>query len=591
MQFSDIFGALRRRWAFAVVPLLVVVAAGFYSVSTAPVVYQATSQAYVSIAFGGSANDLYQGSNYAQQQLSSFATLAKSRAVLNPVIKELGLSVSVRELSHQVQANASAETVILEISVQDSSPEQAAIIANAVTAQLEKVVDGLSPRVEGNKPAVRIVQTGTATPPGVPISPNKKRDLGAAGLGGLFLGVFCAVVRDRTDTRIRGRGDVPPGINVLGTVPVDRAIKKMGPAALVESPARGEAYRRVRTTLRFVDIDKPVQVFAVTSALPAEGKSTSALNLAQVFASAGGRVLLIDADLRKPRIADYLGIVGTVGLVDVLIGRAKLDDVLQKVLDGHLTVLPAGAIPPNPTELLGSRAMASLMDELRQRFDVVVLDTPPLLPVIDAAVLAPLTDGAIVVSRCRRTTRAQLDAAVGALDAVGARALGVVLTCVNTGRRQRSVYGNYSQEQASGYRRAEASAVGGRQSAALVSPAPRPEEVAPETPARAHLAQESSVPERAGLSLVVPPPSVVEARPAETAPDGRGGEYEAPSAPRSSGGRPFRPTAAGPRTRRPLWSDLHNLAVADELELMEIEGDGMPEDSTRPRRVVPRPER
>jgi non-specific protein-tyrosine kinase len=164
--------------------------------------------------------------------------------------------------------------------------------------------------------------------------------------------------------------------------------------------------------------------------VPKEGKSTTACNLAIAMAQTGVRVCLVEGDLRRPRIADYLGVESAVGMTDVLIGRVPLEDALQSWGGGMLEVLPSGPLPPNPSELLSSRGMDELMRSLEERFDLVLVDAPPLLPVTDGAILSTLTDGAVLCVRARSTRKDQLEQAVGALRAVDAKILGVVLTMV-----------------------------------------------------------------------------------------------------------------------------------------------------------------
>lgn len=447
IDFTDMIHAIRRRWYYVVGSVVVAGLLGAAMVQTATPMYQASARAYVKIPFGATANELAQSSNYAQQQLSTYALLATSSTVLTEVIDELDLDETPKSLASRVSAMASKETVLLDVTVTSEDPQEAANVANSVVKQLNTEVKVVSPPGADGESTVEIISVTEAVKPSAPVSPNKKRDVGASIMGGLFLGLLAAFLRDRLDTRVRGRSDLPKDVTLLGSVPFDKSVRASGPAAL-ESPdawLRAEAYRRARTTLQFADVDdRRVQVIAVTSALPKEGKTSSAINLAQVFARSGERTLLIDADLRRARVADYLGLVGSVGLVDTLIGRVALDEVLQQAFDENLTILPAGTTPPNPTELLGSSAMRELMIELRERFDVIIVDTPPLVPVVDAAIVAPLADGALVVSKVGRATRAQLDSVVTALGAVDARVFGVLLTCVRARRSsRRSAYGYY----------------------------------------------------------------------------------------------------------------------------------------------------
>ena len=191
----------------------------------------------------------------------------------------------------------------------------------------------------------------------------------------------------------------------------------------------------------------------MTSSLPGEGKSTTAINLAITLADAGSRVALVDADLRRPSIAEYMGLAGEVGLTTVLIGRADLQDAMQPWGDGSLNVLPSGQIPPNPSELLGSGSMAKLLDLLASQYDIVLIDTPPLLPVTDAAILAKITGGAVVVAAADVFNRQQLADGLGALEDVGARVLGVVLNRLAYKQTDAYSYYNYASEPATGDRR------------------------------------------------------------------------------------------------------------------------------------------
>jgi len=182
----------------------------------------------------------------------------------------------------------------------------------------------------------------------------------------------------------------------------------------------------------------------LTSSVAGEGKSTTACNLALTLASAGTRVILVEGDLRRPRVADYMGLEGAVGLTDVLIGRAALDDVLQPWGSSPLSVLTSGALPPNPSEMLSSAQMGELIASLRTRADMVLIDSPPLLPVTDAAVLTRECDGALLVVRQGRTTREQLTRSLEALRSVGARLLGTVLNMAATGGAHGYGYGYYA---------------------------------------------------------------------------------------------------------------------------------------------------
>ena len=190
---------------------------------------------------------------------------------------------------------------------------------------------------------------------------------------------------------------------------------------------RAEAFRVLRTNLQFLDPDAPPRSFLITSAVPGEGKSSTATNLAITLAQAGKKVLLVDGDLRRPSIATMLGLEGAVGLTTVLVGRSDLEASIQLHRESGVHVLTGGPVPPNPSEILQSHATRDLLGRLRAMYDLVVIDAPPLLPVADAAITAAEVDGAIVVVRHGKTTREQLRHSVERLEQVGARTFGVVV--------------------------------------------------------------------------------------------------------------------------------------------------------------------
>jgi capsular exopolysaccharide synthesis family protein len=202
--------------------------------------------------------------------------------------------------------------------------------------------------------------------------------------------------------------------------------------------------------LQFVDIEG-ARSFVVTSSIEREGKSTTATNLAITMADAGMRVLLIDADLPRPKVAQYLDVEGAVGLTDVLIGRATLGDTVQRWGRAQLHVLPAGMVPPNPSELLGSKAMQRLIETVEKEFDAVIIDAPPLLPVTDAAILAKRVGGVILVVAAGYARKQQVGGALAALQNVDVRPSGIVLTMLPVKGPDAYGYGHYGYGYGYGY--------------------------------------------------------------------------------------------------------------------------------------------
>nr|WP_282154650.1 CpsD/CapB family tyrosine-protein kinase [Cytobacillus gottheilii] len=188
-----------------------------------------------------------------------------------------------------------------------------------------------------------------------------------------------------------------------------------------------EQYRTIRTNIQFSAIDQEIRTILVTSSGPGEGKSTTVANLAVVFAQQGKRVLLVDADLRKPTVHYTFNTLNTTGLTNVLTNQMSLMEAVKANDEKNLYILPCGPIPPNPSELLGSKAMTRVMDEALNEFDIILFDTPPVLAVTDAQILANKCEGTIIVVGSGKTEKEQLLKSKEMLTAAQAKILGVVL--------------------------------------------------------------------------------------------------------------------------------------------------------------------
>ncbi|WP_231917709.1 polysaccharide biosynthesis tyrosine autokinase [Microbacterium pygmaeum] len=452
LELRDYLRILHRNWIFILALTVLGGAAGFgWSLLKAPT-YEATTQLYVSVRSGDSAlvGELAQGTNYARQAVTSFVDVVNSAVVLDRVIEDLDLDMSSSQLAGHVSASVPANTVIISATVVDEDPAQAAAIANSVGTNFADVVVNQLEKPEGDAPSlVRIETIEPALVPTSTASPNIPLNTILGALLGLAVGVAFAVLRTVLDTRIHSTHDIEQVTDkpVLGGIAFDPDTKKR-PLIVHADPQnpRAESFRTLRTNLQFIDIDheRESKSFVITSAGPSEGKSTTTANLAIALAETGARVALIDGDLRLPKIAEYMGVEGGVGLTDVLIGKAALADVIQQWGRAKLFVLPSGRIPPNPSELLGSQAMQRMLDSLHEAFDYVLIDAPPLLLVTDAAVVSKYTSGAILVAASGATKKPQLEGAVKALDAIGSRLLGVIVTMLPTKGPDSYGYGSYA---------------------------------------------------------------------------------------------------------------------------------------------------
>lgn len=485
--------AIRRSWWIIVLLAVLGGAGGYvYSKRQTPV-YAAHVTFWVKSPSLNSA-DANSSNQFAQERATSYAGLVSSDALAkmvlaDPVFGKLppGLkALTERDVAHEVAGTAQLNTVLIDVTIQDVSTRRALAIATAVGNQFPKLVSSLDNQGVplGAQAAVQLTVVSGPRVGAAPVSPRTSLNTALAFGVALLLGLAIAVLRELLDVSV-GTAEAlaeVSGVPTLGTIALDPEIKTrplvVGDVAY--SP-RAEAMRQLRTNLQFIDAAKPAHTVVVTSTREGEGKSTVSVNLALVVAETGLRVLLVEADLRRPRVSELLGIESGLGLSNLLAGQRDLDEVLQTWGDSGLVVMPCGAIPPNPSELLGGQRMSDVLARCAERFDLVIIDTPPLRPVTDAAVVAANADGAIVVFWHGHTKRNQLQAAIAALEAVNARVLGCVLNMKPLSRAERRGYTTYyeSASQRRRFRPARKSSPPAARAAALA--ATRPARSAPGT--------------------------------------------------------------------------------------------------------------
>ncbi|MDP5183846.1 polysaccharide biosynthesis tyrosine autokinase [Blastococcus sp. BMG 814] len=429
MDLRDVLHAVRSGWWLLLGGLLVgLAAAGLLSWLATPL-YSSSTQLFVSVAGSTDTSAAYQGNLFTQQRVTSYAQLLTGEALAAEVVDDLNLELTPAAVAGNVDARVLPETVILDVTVTDTDPARAQAIAASLAEQFtERVLE-----LEADVSALKVSVVEPADINSDPVSPAVTRNLALGGVLGLLIGLGLALVRSRLDNTVKTGDDVQAltHTGLIGTVLEDARLGEQHVLASADrQSATAESFRAIRTNLQFLDVDHPPKVIVVASSVPGEGKSTLAVNLSIALAQGGSRVMLVEADLRRPRVTRYMGLVSGAGLSNVLAGTADIDEVAQTWGDDKLSVLAAGPMPPNPSELLGSEQMRSLLDGLRSTHDYVVIDTPPLLPVTDAAVLSVLADGCVVTTRYGKTRREQLEEATRVLARVDGKLLGVVLNRV-----------------------------------------------------------------------------------------------------------------------------------------------------------------
>jgi capsular exopolysaccharide synthesis family protein len=412
-----------------------------------PPTYAAHIQFFVSTnpnIHGSSLSEDYAGILLSQQRVVSYAQLVASTPVIQAISKRLGLPP--QRFNSNITASVPAGTSLIDVTVTDRSAQRTKAIAAALGDQFPAFINGLETPKGAQRSPVDVSVTSPAKLPTAPVSPRKLLYLTLGVLVGIVLGIGAAVLREALDRRVRDVYDAADitGSPVLGSV-VEYKRAKHQPLVMANDPASewAEEFRRLRTNLHSLLTKSAVRPLVVSSALESEGKTFVAANLGIAFAQASHRVILVDADLRHSTLADLMGLDAGVGLTNVLAGNLPLTGALRTWRPGlPLEVLAAGPPHESPSELLGSREFAALLDEIGERAEIVILDAPALLPTTEAAVLARLSLGAILVIRAGSTRAHQLDQAVECLDGVEARVLGVVMNRLSA-RAVPPRYGRY----------------------------------------------------------------------------------------------------------------------------------------------------
>ncbi len=425
MDVRTVLGLLRRRWLALAICVVAGLAGAGVVTTRAESQYRSSARLFVNIPRAGSVAEQVQGVQLTVQLLQSYAQIATSRTAAEKMAALLG-EADVDVLRSRVSATPQAETLLIDVVAVDPDPQQAARVANVAAAVLIETIDDLE-KDKATPVTAQVIDR--ATPAGAAFSPRPKVNLAVGGVLGILVGLLLALALDALDRSIKTPAQATESFHtpLLAVTPRSRDVKERPVPEDVLSPV-AEAFRTLRTAVRFVAPDRPLRTILVTSAVSGEGKTTTAVNLAVALAQSGERVVLVDADLRRARLGDLLGLESGVGLTGVITRRVPMDDAFQEWQE--IRVLTSGVLPPNPSEMLGSEAMAGVIERLASACDVVVFDAPPVLPVTDAVVLATQVDGVVLVGRYGVTQKAQAAEARHRLEAVGANVVGSVLNAV-----------------------------------------------------------------------------------------------------------------------------------------------------------------
>lgn len=415
---------LGSRWLLLLVMAVLGAVAGQLVVSGLTPQYEASAEVLVKPPTGDGDTAV---PRLDDRQVQTYGRLLSTPLILDRAAKELDVPNLPPE---DVRGRVLGDSAVLQVTIRDDSlgeaTERAGAVAEAFTRWLESNQKGLD---RAQRTTAVVVDEGRGS--SSPVAPSRWPFQVGGLLLGLLAGLALARWRQTADRGVASADELEATTDapLLGAIAYDRSVHDTPLlTSLPPQHPRAESVRILRTNLQFVDVDRDRSVITITSAVEAEGKTSTACNLAIALAQSGLRVALVEGDLRRPQLAEQFGLESMVGLTTVLVGRVSLEEAVQETEVPGLDVLTSGARPPNPAEIVQTGAMEQLITGLRRAYDIVLIDAPPLLPVTDATILALLSDGALLVVRHGRTGHAQVRAAVDRLQTVGATLFGTVLS-------------------------------------------------------------------------------------------------------------------------------------------------------------------
>lgn len=433
IDIREIYQTIRKRvWIIIAITLLAAFLSGIVSIFFLNEVYKSSTTLIVSKQNQGTGNDMQLSDvNLARYLVNTYSALAKSNLVLDRVLSELNLNMSLSQLKSKINVSAEGNTEIIRISVEDTVPERAMDIANSLAIIFIDEVNHLL-KMEN----VQVIDTARASHS--PIRPRTMKNIAIAIVLGLMAGMGIVLLIEYLDNTIKTPEDVQKcmQLSVIGRIPdfdhespkrkhTNRTTRLIGSPS-VKAPVE-EAYKTLRTNIQYSNLDNDLKIILVTSTSPEEGKTSTSSNLAISMAQSDNKVLLIDCDLRKPSVHKAFHILNIKGLTNVIAENMDYHEILNSVGIPNLDILTSGPTPPNPSELLGSTRMQVFIKKVLEEYDVIILDSPPVLPVSDAMVLSQLADRVIFVTRYGKTTYDEAENAKQGMENVGAKILGAVM--------------------------------------------------------------------------------------------------------------------------------------------------------------------
>ncbi|MDR1914434.1 MAG: polysaccharide biosynthesis tyrosine autokinase [Clostridiales bacterium] len=391
--------------------------------------------------------------NYAQKVVNTYIQMMDTRSFYKQIADESGLPYTAGQVSGMITFSVLGATEVFEAKVTAGNPEDALSIAQSIAVIAPRVIQSIQ-----ESASLKIVDPAVIN--NNPVSPNLRLNLIIGFLAGLAIAAVFVFIRDMLDTKIKNGDELSDryGIHILAAVgDISEEERKKGSSSSVAAsnptiaPEHMEAYRTARTNLNFSVLNKGCKKIAIVSSLPKEGKTTTSVHIATALAQQlDTTVLLIDCDLRKPRIHRYYKLQNTPGLTDYLSGMNPLEDVLKKTQYENLTLISAGTVPPNPSELLASHAFTSFIEMMNDSYDFIIIDTSPLNLVSDAISIARLMDGCVISAVQGASVHPEVARTLELLKNAEAKITGVVLHGVERGKKRGSKSG-YGYEYGYGY--------------------------------------------------------------------------------------------------------------------------------------------